>query len=162
VNWFAAGSTAAVDARDNTGTNPLTSVGVPIYLLDGVTKIADDNADLWDSLGISKNPVSVDQFLSLKTSSDRVWSGTGTSGIQLFAPLGDAGTILAGDPTAILNTWIAAGFQPSADSHSFYGISQELNAAAVPEPSTFALLGVGAISLIGYRRRNQKQIATTI
>ena len=32
-------------------------------------------------------------------------------------------------------------------------------AVAVPEPSTFALLGIGAIGLIGYRRRKRQQAA---
>ena len=43
TTWMAIGSTAAVDARDNTGTNPNVSTGVPIYLLDGSTKVVDNN-----------------------------------------------------------------------------------------------------------------------
>jgi hypothetical protein len=35
TTWTAIGSTAAVDARDNTNTNPGNAEGVPIYLLDG-------------------------------------------------------------------------------------------------------------------------------
>lgn len=46
TTWTAIASTATVDARDNTGTNP-SSTGVAIYRLDG-TRIADDNADFWD------------------------------------------------------------------------------------------------------------------
>lgn len=38
-------STAAVAARDNTGTNP-SSAGVPVFLLDG-TQLATGNAQLW-------------------------------------------------------------------------------------------------------------------
>ncbi|MCP3979512.1 MAG: hypothetical protein GY716_09310 [bacterium] len=43
------GGTATVDARDNTFTNPsVDGAGVAIFLIDGITKIADDNNDLWD------------------------------------------------------------------------------------------------------------------
>ncbi len=56
ATWTAIGSTSTVDARDNTGTNP-TSTGVPIYLLDGISKIADNNADLWDG--------SIDNFFNI-------------------------------------------------------------------------------------------------
>ena len=42
------GCTAAVDARDNTGTNKNTDgAGVPIYWVDG-SRVADDNADFYD------------------------------------------------------------------------------------------------------------------
>ena len=57
TTWRAIASTPAVDARDNTGTNP-ASTGVPIYLLDGSTVIANSNADLWD--GNLLNPLNVD------------------------------------------------------------------------------------------------------
>jgi len=46
TTWKPIGSIATVDARDNTGTNPGVSTGVPIFLLND-TKIADDNAELW-------------------------------------------------------------------------------------------------------------------
>ncbi len=46
ITFNCIGSTADVDARDNTGTNPNVSVGVPIYLVDGTTLVANDNADL--------------------------------------------------------------------------------------------------------------------
>ena len=50
------GSTAAVDARDNTNT---TGTGVPIYWLNG-NKVADNYADFyddsWDDASKPKNP----------------------------------------------------------------------------------------------------------
>ena len=50
TTWTAIASTFTVDARDNTATNPIEDgAGVPIYLLDGLTKIADNYSDLWDS-----------------------------------------------------------------------------------------------------------------
>ena len=52
TTWFAIGSTATVDARDNTGTLPSTepggSLGGPIFLLND-TKLVDSNDDLWDA-----------------------------------------------------------------------------------------------------------------
>ena len=46
-NWKAIVSTATVDARDNTSSNPTTDgVGVPIYNLMGEL-VADDYSDLW-------------------------------------------------------------------------------------------------------------------
>ena len=44
TTWSVIGSTAALDARDNTGTNP-TSTGVPIYRLDD-TRITDHQTPL--------------------------------------------------------------------------------------------------------------------
>ena len=51
VTWKAVGSTATVDARDNTNTNPsVDGVGVPIVRMDGLFVIANNNADLWDGI----------------------------------------------------------------------------------------------------------------
>jgi len=47
TTWTAIGSTATVDARDNTGTNPGAGTGVEIYLLNN-TLLASNNLDLWD------------------------------------------------------------------------------------------------------------------
>ena len=48
ADWSAVASTESVNARENTGTDPLTDgPGIPIFLIDG-SKIADDNSDLWD------------------------------------------------------------------------------------------------------------------
>jgi hypothetical protein len=47
TTWKAIGSTSTVDARDNTGTNPNSSVGLPIYRLDGGL-IASTNQFLWE------------------------------------------------------------------------------------------------------------------
>ncbi len=47
-SWYTLGSTSAVDARDNTSTNPnTTDPDVPIYSVTGA-RVADGNADLWD------------------------------------------------------------------------------------------------------------------
>ena len=46
--WKVIGSTAAIDARDNTRTNPTTDdPDLPIFLADGTTLMSSGNADLW-------------------------------------------------------------------------------------------------------------------
>jgi len=48
VTWKVIGSTAEVDARDNTSTNPeVDGYGEAIFLLDGQTIVARNYADLW-------------------------------------------------------------------------------------------------------------------
>ncbi|MCZ6699364.1 MAG: hypothetical protein O7D94_10580 [Planctomycetota bacterium] len=59
TTWTAIGSTSAVDARDNTSTNPITSdPSVPIYLLND-TLLATGNADLWG--GSIANPLKINE-----------------------------------------------------------------------------------------------------
>ncbi|NQU20641.1 MAG: hypothetical protein HQ567_05110, partial [Candidatus Nealsonbacteria bacterium] len=51
--WKVLGSTATVSARQNTGTDDTSAgVGEPIFVLDGTTMIAADNADMWNGFGL--------------------------------------------------------------------------------------------------------------
>ena len=65
-----------VTARDNTGTNPTVDTGVPIFLLND-TKLADDNADLWD--GSVDVPFNVNEAGDTVTPRD-VWTGAAKTG----------------------------------------------------------------------------------
>lgn len=156
VEWKAIGSTATVDARDNTGTNPLVDgVGVPVYLLDGTTLIANDNADLWD--GQIAN--GIDQYQAENTSTVHTWVFTGTKndgtkadGVNMWSHLGneDGTKAVQGSPNPAMwitgNTgWAGA---PLTDEIRFYAISE-----VIPEPATMALLGLGGLTLLR-RRRN--------
>ena len=79
TTWKAIGSTATVDARDNTGTNPVVDgVGVPIFLLND-TLLANDNLDLWD--GSILVPFEIDEGGSAIQQSF-VWTGTSSSGVS--------------------------------------------------------------------------------
>jgi len=50
ARWKVIGSTKTVDARDNTSTNTsVDGTGVATFLMDGITKVSDNNADMWDS-----------------------------------------------------------------------------------------------------------------
>ena len=87
TTWSAIGSTATVDARDNTGTNPFSDgAGVRIYDLLG-TKVADTNSDLWDG-SIDSAIATTEQGLGL-LGRGYVYTGTGLDGTRFVGrPLG--------------------------------------------------------------------------
>src|SRR5262249_12580816 len=78
TTWTAIGSTASVNARTNTSTDPSPpgSTGVPIFLLND-TKLVDNYDDLWD--GSIDVAFEVDESGTVRTFTS-VWSGTNGSG----------------------------------------------------------------------------------
>ena len=85
------GSTAATDARDNTGT---TGAGVPIYWLNGA-KVADDYADFydgsWDSSQFRNESGSVAGGVF------SIWTGSNADGTKNNSPLGNTSFVRYGD-----------------------------------------------------------------
>lgn len=164
TTWTAIGSTEAVDARDNTGTNPFTDgAGVPIYLLDGSTKIADDNADLWD--GSIDNPLNIDE--SGNTLETLLWTGTtnfGTaSGGDGFG--GALGSIFLGgteqgDSSATGIFWIHIDDSPVDQNEAFslYALSGELtveNSTSISAPGAALAFGLSVFGMMYARRRRR-------
>ena len=158
TDWRVIGSTAQVDARDNTGTNPnVDGVGVPIYLVDGITKVADDNADLWD--GTIDHIIDQDEnggadyphlwcFTGTKTDGTAVTQGESNNG----GPLGYDGEVSQGNGTST-TAWIWQQWtsDPANTPLPFYGMSE-----VIPEPSTFTLAVVGLLGLIGFAWRRRR------
>lgn len=154
TTWRAIGSTESTNARDNTGTNPFVSAGVPLYRLDG-TKIADDNSDLWDANGIDAN-ISTNELGAIEAK--EVWSGTNLDGTTDFiSPLGGAISIF-GTTNSSPEFWLYAGGASSTDTlHAFYAMSDVLT--AVPEPSAVALFALGLMGLAaGFLRRGKSSV----
>jgi len=129
TTWTAIGSTATVDAIDNTST---TGAGVPIYLLND-TKIADDYADLWDG--------SIDNILDRDESGAEqynkvVWTGTTSAGVKDGSlTLGNSGasSVTMGKSNLANGSWIDRGIPfDGADPYHLYGISGVLTVAAPP------------------------------
>ena len=156
ANFRVLGSTATVDARDHTGTNPLRYTGVPVYWINDAI-VATNNADFYDGrwTGTIKSAVfgnitetlyhgvlsdgSLHPF-SRPDGFDRVYTGSHFDGTKSPAPLGNSG----GSEIVIPRIGDAVGFNPSPSSigspHStatadlqFYGLSQTFRVAGGAE-----------------------------
>lgn len=162
--WKAIASTSAVDARDNTDTNPTASVGVQIYLLDdGSTKIADNNADLWTGSTLPRLDHALDMDetgTTIPGLANYAWTGTSSDGTKYIWPLGRVGTNLAGRIESNSTTWIfSSGFDAKTALH-LYAISGVITVPGpgsgdLPEPTTLAIFGLGLAGL-GFMRRRRR------
>ena len=153
TDWRAIASTEAIDARDNTGTNPAVSVGVPVYRLDGQL-VAESNIDLWDDT--INVPILVSEFGTALTQTF-VWTGTNSDGTaapnDLFLGIpGDfAVTGQSSDPYA---PWITAAGDQLGTKFPLYAVSGILT--VVPEPSTAVLTAIALMALVAFCRRHRK------
>lgn len=148
TTWTAIASTQSTNARTNTNTDQ--GLGVAIYNLNG-DKIASDNADLWD--GFLLAPIVFDETGSLFQ--EVVYTGSDAAGnTGQYGGLGSA----SGNVTKALspNTgprWIDWDITQLADEKHFYGMSGLITVAAVPEPASLAVFGLGIVGLVCVRRR---------
>ncbi len=148
TTWKVLGSTSAIDARDNTNTNPGSGTGVPIYLLNS-TKLANNNADFWD--GFLNAPLNVTE-----TGGSPAYFvvGTGSLNSGTKAPNNELGK-----PNMIVGSSSSAGFQwmnlavtPPQQQFRFYAMSGILTAVVVPIPPAVWLFG-SALGVMGWMRR---------
>jgi hypothetical protein len=137
TTWKAIGSTATVDARDNTGTNPVVDgVGVPIFLLND-TLLANDNLDLWD--GSILVPFAIDEGDSAIPQSF-VWTGTSSSGVargSLALGAGVDSDVGIGLTAATSTSWVSGADLFKFLNRPVYALSDVL-VVAVPAPLTRA------------------------
>ena len=151
TTWTAIASTATVDARDNTNTNPTLEVGVPIYNL-GDARIASTNADLWDAS--IDTPIQFDETGTAHTLI--AWTGAAVDGTIAY-PLGAS---VLGGSTPVFglgyfadHEWVFWSTASSSTAYSLYAISGMLT--VVPEPGTMALGYIGAVALAGCMLRRR-------
>ena len=114
VTWYAIGSTATVDAIDNTQTN-VADVDGAFFLMDGSTIVSTSNADFWDG-HTNAQAIRLDeygnQYLPLNSSLPwyqygPAWTGTGTNGTS-SGELGAATVTLGlGSSAASAGQWTA-------------------------------------------------------
>ncbi len=104
---------------------------------------------------LGQGSVLVDSGTLILSGSDSYTGGTAVSGGTLEVTSGSA--LPAGQSLAVgaSGTFI---FDPTATAAPLTA-SAGLAVTAVPEPSTLALLGMGAVALLAYARRRRKQMA---
>lgn len=172
TTWMAIGSTATVDARDNTQTNPNSDgAGVPLFLVDG-TLLALGNVDFWDgtidhSLNVLPSGISLteDPFgNAFLAHTGTLSNGTKALGLDLPGSLGSPGDfekVFGGNPFSTNHNWIEGAGSRQGLNLPFYAISGTLTAVhAVPEPSSVVMLATGALGLLfASGKRHQSKLA---
>ena len=153
----ALGSTAAVDAIDNTKTtHTTTDMGVPIYYLKGA-KVADNYSDFYDGTWDSHAPTNE---LGTSSSAMAVWTGSQSNGMKHANPLGNrtSKTVRMGNPKStttgdVLSATLIRNhtFKDRGYPLPFYGLSpvfvvRALEAPDMPQDLT-ATQGVASVRL---------------
>ena len=153
----ALGSTALVDAIDNTKTtHTTTDMGVPIYYLNGA-KVADNYSDFYDGTWDSHDPTNE---LGTSSSAMAVWTGSQSNGMKHGNPLGNqtSKTVRMGNPTSSVSGDVLSAtlirnhtFKDRSYLLPFYGLSPvfEVKALSAPDvPQNFtATQGVASVRL---------------
>ena len=143
------GSTAAVDARDNTATTYTAGdKGVAVYWLGG-SKVADDYEGFydggWDDEANPKDESA--SARSLSADADRPYTGSGDDGTESFSgrdsrALGTAAGVEVGQPGSAGENHGPLGSgstRDPAESGPFYGLSPVFVVSEVTVPSNWAL-----------------------
>jgi len=151
TSWQVIGSTASIDARDHTNTNPNLGPGVPIYNLNGQL-LAANNADLWD--GVLSALLNFDENGDV-ASEDELFMATGTHDDGTiafeFGATGLGGAMPGAGEATLTDFWINAGNGgDNTSTAAFYAISSTL---FIPEPAT-ASIALLATFAVATRRRH--------
>lgn len=137
--WRVIGSTAAVAARDNTSTHPTTDgTGVSVFLVDGLTKIADNNVDLWN--GNLDNPLNTDETGNGGLTGS-VFTGSEPNGTQrsngrvLGGSNESSGKVTIGEMQQVGGQWMVIFNAQTTSSQPVYALSAPLTVVSIDNNS---------------------------
>ena len=152
--WKVIGSTATVDARDNTATNPLwNGIGEPIFLVDGTTDIANNYNDLWSAMyaGALHHPLNLDERGARFATS--TFTGSFANGIK------DGHSVLGGTANPTIGTtdktsgnWIRVFGAPATSLLPVYALSDPLavvSSVPLADITSMTFPGYGAATIAG-------------
>ena len=149
-DWKVLGSTETVSARENTNSSDLTpGVGAPVFVLDGVTMIAEDNADMWNGWsngGTNIRIPNADNNAAVRYSPYLNEEGTGDTGVvhgvsvatgsnsdgsiggEPFGNVGDRNRLNWGSSNGnrVGRIWARFGNGNPSNNWSFYALSEPL------------------------------------
>jgi hypothetical protein len=156
ATWKVIGSTATVDARDNTSTNPLwNGTGEAIFLVDGTTKIANNYNDVWSTEwgGLLNHALNLDERgVSLSTAT---FTGSVAHGMKdIGSVLGNTGNLTIGTTDSTSSNWMRVFGAASTSFLPVYALSDPLTVvSSVPLANitslTFPSYGIATISGTG-------------
>ncbi len=160
ATWKAIASTESVAANVNAPNDG----SIPVYNTDGQL-IADSDVPLYSGGRILNfGPIYTQNGSYISTTGSYwVWTGTSSFGATCAgSALGDDSPVvgspyIGGPPSWWLDTSTVSAYPyypPSTNAYPVYALSSPIT-VSIPEPSTFVLLGIGAISLLAYAWRRR-------
>lgn len=156
--WQAIVSTAGINARDHTATDP-SDAGVPIFRVDGV-RIATGYADFWGSHEDAINVEADGTSIASLPGDHFVWTGTRASGLlSNGGELGNARPVF-GNAQSATALWVETNLTSQSNSFRLYGISDPLTVVPLPAGAWLllsAIVGVGATSRLSSKRPRHSQ-----
>jgi hypothetical protein len=136
TGWTAVVSTATVDAKDNTNTDPGSDTDSAVILMDGAQVAFLKLSDMWPSSSWARVNIDLDEDGNLRpndtpiwTSWCAVWTGTRWDGTA-ENPLGNGGNTNLGLARAEQQFWIDRGVNTDTYDLPIYGISPLLTVEA--------------------------------
>lgn len=146
ITWRAIGSTPTVNANVHLGL-----LEYPIYLLDGVTKVADGASDMWD--GSLDAPINLTEAAGSPVGTLDVWTGTNSAGRPVGPSIG-VPTPRYGLRNAVDFNWTNNSTTSYFEAKRIYAVSV-LQAVPVPEPTSLAVWAAlfSGVAAYGLKRR---------
>ncbi|HEX4146608.1 MAG TPA: PEP-CTERM sorting domain-containing protein [Pirellulales bacterium] len=157
ATWTAVTSTLSGSTYTDASTNAQTYSGVPIFNTLGQL-VLSNGAQFYTPTAIFSNPIDYTETGAQTTSFlSEVWTG-GNLNVQPIFPSNEEDLALGtsipwfGEAQNTIAPWDADGDENALGPLPIYALSSTIS--AVPEPSSLALLGIGAGALcLVYRRR---------